>query len=397
MRTNRIFKSLLIASILMFSLNSCKEDEPQDQIAEPLVLDCNDLVATGASLILEDRGIGVDYIINCEASVRGDLSIDPNVTIQFGSDAGIKVYSSGSISAIGSPSSPIVFTGEDKVKGSWKGLFVDSDDAKNELSYCTLEYAGSGAFNSNGDIAGIILWADSRISINDCNIQFCDEYGIRADYSGYNVDINNTIITSCDAPMYVEANIVHRISGGNYTGNLLDVVRVRSDNGSRLIGTAQTWTNLGVPYRISDDSDGLRVTGGQLTINPGVTIEFENGQFLRVGESDASTLIAVGTASNPIVFTGVTKSAGAWGGISFYYTQSPQNEIGFATIEYAGASPYLGAIYMYVSPVLNAHDISFENISACGFYAAPTTTSNPNPNLSESNNTATNVSGGIIC
>jgi hypothetical protein len=391
MKTTQIFKSILVASLLTISLFSCKED-PIDPIAEPLVLECTDLVADGASFTLVDRGVGVDYIINCMAVVRGDLTIDPNVTIQFGSDAGITVRETGSMRALASASSTILFTGEVKVSGSWKGLIYYSNDVKNELSFCKVEYAGSSPI-SNGVIGGIMIYANAKLSVDNCNIQFCDEYGINAQSTNVDIELVNNTISNCGLPMYIEAMSVHNISGGNYTNNTTDAIRVYCDGGSRAINETQTWLDLGVPFRIYNN---LIIQDGKLTINPGVEMEFENGFGIIIGDSDPSTLIAIGTSSNPILFTSVVKSPGAWSGIAFNFTKSIENEIAFATIEYAGTTNNAG-ILMYAKPVLNVHDVIFDNISGCGFVALPVTTSAPNTNLTETNNTFTNVSSGPSC
>jgi hypothetical protein len=383
----------LVLMTLVFA-SACKKKD--DINSEPITLKCDAFKSNNPDKItkLEDRGTGIDYIIDCKSVVEIDLVIDPGVTIAFSTGAGLEIATMGSINATGTGSKMIEFTGVNKVKGAWLGVLSYSDDVKNRLQFCKIDYAGGGSFNSNGDLGNLILWADTYMRIENTTISNGAAYGINAVYQNYNVEINNCTITGCDMPFYGDANIAHKISGGTFTGNTTDVIRLRSDAGNRKISTNQTWTNLGVPYRISTHKLIIRMA--TLTIQPGVTVEFENGSGIKIGDEDSSTLIAVGTSSNPITFTGVTKAAGAWSNISFDFTKSPLNEISHAIIEYAGSAGSYGAIYMWAKPVVKVTNVEFKNLGACALYAAPSG-SNPNDNLVENNNTTTNVTGGYLC
>ena len=398
MKTTSIFKSILVASVLSITLHSCdKEDDPQGPVAEPLTLECQSLVPDGETLTLEDRGSGVDYIINCMAVVAGDLIIKPGVTIQFGETGGINV-SQGSLQAIGTFDKQILFTGEDKVPGSWGYIVFQTDDVKNKMTYCTVEYAGGFAVSSNNDKGNVVVLHDSRLEMEDCTLRHSAEYGVK--FTSHSTEIpkfiNNTI-TGCKYPIHIAPNLVQNISGGDYTGNTIDAILVKTtSNGTNAAvndNNTHEWAKHNVPYHVTKM---IKVSGGTLIIQPGAILEFENGMGIEIGDSDASTLIAVGTASEPIIFSGIVKSPGAWLGLEFNFTNSPLNEVAFAKIEYAGSNNDAG-IYMWAKPILNVHDVIFENIAGCGFVAKPSTTSFPNTNLTESNNTFNNVSGGPSC
>jgi hypothetical protein len=371
---------------------SCKEE---DNEPEPLVLDCNSFSNSNPSKItkLEDRGIAIDYIIDCTITVDIDLTIDPGVTIAFTNGAGMWIREEGSLNATGTPDKPIVFTGTDKVKGSWKGIISYSTDVKNKLDNVTIEYAGGEAFNSNGDLGALILWADARFIIENTTITSSAAFGLNCNYAGYTVSIKNLTVTDCEMPVNTaDPNLISGIQSGSFTGNAVDAIKIGKSGGAALSGT-HAWTPLDVPYRISRS---LWVKDSRLTIQPGVTIEFENGTGILVGDSDESSLIAVGTPANPITFTGVTKVAGAWKNIDFHFTKSPLNEISHAIIEYGGNPGSGGAVYMWAKSVVKVTNVTFNEIGSCALYAAPSS-SNPNENLTESNNTINNVAGGYLC
>ncbi|WP_176955860.1 right-handed parallel beta-helix repeat-containing protein [Catalinimonas alkaloidigena] len=385
--------------VLLSLLAACKK-ENVEPVAEPLTLEC-DLVAKGESLTLEDRGAGVDYIASCVVNVRGDLTLAPGVVIQFASDAGLRIYEDGSIQAAGTEEKPIVLTGEDQLPGAWKGVISYSADVKNELRHCTIEYAGGGAFNSNGNEAALILWSGTKLRMSDCTITGSAAYGIDATYSNYDVTIDNTTITQCEMPMYISAPIAGHISGGNFTGNATDAIRVLGSKGGHRLVEDQTWKALSAPYRVSAEGDDLQLGAATLTLEPGVTIEFENGTGIQIGESDASSLVAVGSVIAPITFTGVNKVAGSWGGLEFRFTKSPQNRIQNAVIEYAGSAKWPGAIYMWSNPALSVTNTTFRHIGTCVFYDAPKPNYNPgsqtqNPNLGYDSITTESV-GGTYC
>jgi len=74
-----------------------------------------------------------------------------------------------------------------------------------------------------------------------------------------------------------------------------------------------------------------------LTIDPGVVIAFEaNAVFFVAGINTTGVLKAIGTAAEPIVFTGVEKSPGFWRGISIQ-SKDVRNELTHTILEYAGS------------------------------------------------------------
>ncbi len=368
MKTLKIkFPKTALILLLIAVLSSCSSDDEQEQIIlelEALVIDCSTSVADGETLTLENRNTGIDYIINCVYVVNGDFIIKPGVTIQFGTDAGIKVSETGSIEVLGTAVDQVVFTGEDQIPGSWKGVFIDSNDLKNKIEYAKIEYAGGGYFNSNGDLGGVIVYSDSRLNMNNTTITNSEAYGFNASYGGDELILENNTITSCAAPMYILGVYPTTISGGSYIGNTLDAIIVERD----FITENHTWTKLNVPYHFPS---GVDVTpGGILTIMPGVVMKFGQDTRMYINEGASGpkpSLIAVGTVGEPIIFTSIDNTLSGWRGI-YFDTPSTLNEIGFATIENASNSDQTGAIETWYGTVLNVHDVLFKNITNCAIH-----------------------------
>ncbi len=78
---------------------------------------------------------------------------------------------------------------------------------------------------------------------------------------------------------------------------------------------------------------------GPLTIEPGVTIAFEQdgGMAIKDYGSRTGAITAIGTADKPIVFTGTTQVPGAWRHI-YMNSGNLNNKLYHCIIEYAGAT-----------------------------------------------------------
>ena len=104
------------------------------------------------------------------------------------------------------------------------------------------------------------------------------------------------------------------------------------------IVVAQTLKDLGtgIDYIVEGN---LNVKGVVLTIEPGVTIQFAQNASLRM--IDFGAMKAIGTAANPILFTGKQSTKGFWKGLIFESTNNTENQLENCTVEYAGeASAY---------------------------------------------------------
>ena len=87
----------------------------------------------------------------------------------------------------------------------------------------------------------------------------------------------------------------------------------------------------------------LRVNNdATLTIEPGVELRFPAGSWLEIGEGSGGTLVADGTAAEPIVFTSSEPqpTTGSWVGVTFEEQVLSGTSITYAEIRYGGESYY---------------------------------------------------------
>lgn len=109
-----------------------------------------------------------------------------------------------------------------------------------------------------------------------------------------------------------------------------------------------TWTSPGSPYVITTSVDVTAV----LTIEPGVLVEFNNGTELNI----RGNIVAEGTETDRIVFTGSTASPGSWEGINIIGNPGSLNtgsKFSYADIEFGGN--YYANIYLDYASVTLRH------------------------------------------
>jgi hypothetical protein len=349
-----------------------------------------DVVAVWSGTIYSDQtwpGIDGDYLLTGDVSVGAFLTIDPGARLVFQAGHDMSVNSSGQLSAVGTADEPIVFTGEEQTRGFWGGLrLYQSNSTDNRLDYVTIEYGG-GYHDANLYLDGTSS-SPARLDITNCTLRESVTYGFSFDpdtiigaFSG-NTITGNTLGAGSVAPEAV--GFLDDTS--TYTGNDEDVVAVWSGT----IYSDQTWPGIDGDYLLTGDVS----VGAFLTIDPGARLVFQAGHDMSVNSSGALT--AVGTEVNPIVFTGVEQTAGYWGGLRYYQTNSADNRLDYVTIEYGGgyhnANLYLDGTSS--SPVqISVTNCTIRFSETWGIYLDVDT--NVNPDVGTANTFSNNALGDV--
>jgi IPT/TIG domain len=191
---------------------------------------------------------------------------------------------------------------------------------------------------------------------------------------------DSTIAAIVPTQLNVGASVTITVTTSGKTFTLTpDFVVKAPGNGEVVVNTdisnPTVWAKVKGPgevdYRITAN---VNVTA-ELTVAPGVIVEFDNGKALTISGNNAA-LIAKGTAGNVIVFTGRDKTKGSWDKISFNGTINSKNELDYVEVSYGGSTDYmLSSNYYYSAPTnLKITNSTFSFSKTSGVYIATNVT-----------------------
>ena len=388
--TTRINSWQVLTAIFLFSwsiFSSCKKDDPViPKNSDPIELLCGELDVPRT--LANDPDRPVDYLIQCNMKVSADLIIEPGVVIAFDAGRGLEITKDGSLNATGTASEPILFTGVEKVKGSWAGIMIQSSSPLNKMQYVIVEYGGQAGFWPNSLNGNVNTWSNARLAMTHCQLNKSFTFGLNTFHLGPSeVILNNNTYKDNQAPLRINGRDLWIPSlTDDYTGNVENKVEVVLSGAE--INENQTWHKINVPYKVTG-TQNLSINAN-LTIEPGTQIEM--GQNTGININDNGGLKAVGSPSDRIIIRGELGIKGSWHKI-FYKGTNIINEIGYADILHGSQDPLgdPGTIYVWYNARLNIHDVHFEELNSCAIAYRITGGQTSNPNLSYDNLTFTNV------
>jgi hypothetical protein len=283
------------------------------------------------------------------------LTIQPGVEVRFRENEFLWV--NGTIKALGTAAERIVFTGTSASPGWWQAIGIEGTGSEvltgSVLDYVTLEYGG-------GYWGGLYL-SQAAVIVKNCIFRYNNSNGIYS-VSSAAADISDTsfLQNQGSAVNFVDARGNSVLARLTASGNGFNGIRL----GDGYLGGTHTWENAGLPYRV----DGWIVVeeNSCLKVEPGVTVRFaQNASLWAYG-----TIQAIGTAAQPITFTGTSATPGWWQGVGVEGSGGSSNRgsiFDFTTIEYAGS--YYGNLYLYDAQVIVRHSI-LRHSSTDGLYAS---------------------------
>lgn len=294
--------------------------------------------------IFDDTSIP-DYFAMENVTIRARVTFEPGVIVESESDVYLNVTgSSASLTAEGTASQRILFTGIDKVKGSWRGISISSSSVNNKLDYVDVMYAGSSDLGDTKTSVFLKSNTDTKLSIKNTNISESAGYALTTDGDEAVLTAfeNNNFSNNEKAPL--------QIGGENLYA--LDETSVFTNNGIQaveIISRAVTFYNPGtvsyslLPIHFYGECH-LRTT---VTFSEGVECRFDAG--LRLWVTNEGAIIAEGTNGNEVILSGLDESPGAWKGIELD-SPSTLNKLDYCHIKYGGSTGGRGAnIYMFGS------------------------------------------------
>lgn len=329
-------------------------DSDQDDIsitAESNVVEIN-------TDITEDQTwtVGNLYRVTKYIKVRSGatLTIEPGVTVEFATDAGIHISSDNSVLvSAGTQEKPITLTGVEETTGYWRGLFISSNSVENEISYTTIQYAGSIDAGTYFDAAALTI-DQAKVQLSNSSITHSGGHGIQTRRSGSAFGMQNMTFAENEKDhAYIHiSQIGHFDNASTFDGGYVTAF------GGGTTGDMTIAALDGANYQIVKNVDFEH----HITIDEGARFEFaaDAGIVVRSG----AVIEAVGAAENKIVFTGTSQVPGAWRGI-FIGSSSVDNIFEHVDISYGGSinmATYFGKTNM----VIDKAKITLRHVSFTG-------------------------------
>ena len=292
-----------------------------------------DIILGQGNIGLEDNAtwqkLNVPYEIPSTINyIDADLTIEAGTKITANQDAGLVLQVDGSMSAIGSVSEPIIFQGNEDLRGYWKGIRFESNTTKNKLHYVNVSNAGSSGFDGAGFLSNIELVGDGRLDMQNTTSSKSGGYGVGIRNTSCSLDNfkNNTLTDNETAFFSTYLQFASLDNTSDFTGNTNDYIQGFQQE---TVIKDLHWKPLNVPYRLHGAQCYFNA---DLSIEAGVEIIATPGAGIII-YADGS-LEMDGDASNYIWIYGEEDIAGYWLGIQIQ-SNTPKNFIDYSIIENA--------------------------------------------------------------
>ncbi len=282
------------------------------------------------------------------------LTIEPCAVVRVVGARGLTFDTGAKLVAEGTPDKPIRF--EQLETGKPWGYLRAFGPSTIRLAYATIDGAGGEPVNAYGALevrADQAKPAVELLHVDHVTIKGSAGFGVSLREGGAftKTSTDLTITGSTLAPLRIQPRLATNIPKGTYTGNTEDVIQVETSSYGEINLEDVTFRARGIPYKIGSKLTfgDLRIGGGSvattLTIEPGVVLKFNKHTSAALlvepgtGTKPATgSLVAVGTAEQPIVFTSAdpAPTAGAWRGLVFGQIPTASNKLEHVKIEFAG-------------------------------------------------------------
>ena len=145
----------IIGLVSLLYFQSCEVVDP----VEP-ELPCN---ISDDFVFENDPNRSVDYTIDCETLITGNVRIEPGTVIEFSNSGSLVINDGGHLKAIGTEDMKIIFRGDIDGQGTWRGIHFKSNSLNNVLDFCEITNAGNEAWSGFTDPSAITNhWENSN-------------------------------------------------------------------------------------------------------------------------------------------------------------------------------------------------------------------------------------------
>lgn len=348
--------------------------------------------------------LGIPYVARTSIYVQGGnggptLTLSAGTVLRFQPNSGLHVgqLDTAELVVNGTADAPVLFTSASASPqpGEWAGVHLwNNTTSASRISHATIEYGGlhGGTGVGYGDLVvyGNGAGGGARPVITDVTVQKSSEYGVHL-LNGGAFGPGSTRLTARDNgsyPISMDSDFASTLpTNSTFNGNTPNTVMLGGN-----VTRTQTWPNPGIPYFISSY---VFLDSATLTLTPGTQLQFDSSSEFWVGYSSPAALIAVGTQTNPIRFSGVDNTSGgrdSWGGLLFM--NAAGSRLDFASVSNGGGGGNSNVnVRMEIGAFIT--NSTFSDSATCGISRNSSVTTDFT--LPTYNNTFANNVGGAQC
>ncbi|HOX46211.1 MAG TPA: hypothetical protein PK668_21585 [Myxococcota bacterium] len=145
-----------------------------------------DEIVVNGDWVTEDgtwQALDVPYHVTTSINVGAVLTLAAGATLIFDADLFVSVNGDvAALHAVGTEAAPILFTAATPTNGFWSGLvFPNTNNAANRLEYVTVEYGGSAAVASRGNVDLYSTGLPVRLTMSHCTLRHSAAWGLWQD------------------------------------------------------------------------------------------------------------------------------------------------------------------------------------------------------------------------
>ncbi len=273
------------------------------------------------------ENMGLPYLIlGTVVGPDTQLTIEPGVQVlAYPANDNLDIWG-GVLEARGTAAEPIHFDPFTPTLG-WSGISIEGwPELPSSGAWLDHVIITKGGFAGNCDIN--IKYGNATVT--NSRLDSSEDSGLCLD-NGATLTMTDTQLTNNQeyAMVLLDAGARYMLDNLSASGNLSDTIGIKGG----IMGGPHTWPKSGIN---TYDIYGYVTVAptGTLIVEPGVNVLLAYGSDITV----QGRLVAAGTPTQPITFTGETPEPGQWAGINFEGTaeQRASGLFSYATVEYAG-------------------------------------------------------------
>ena len=318
-----------------------------------VVGNCTTLVTTSALA----ETVSTDQVLSGAIAVTGRVSINaakitiqPGTTFVMGSDASIEFGWNSNVASLfarGTAAQPIRFCGRQATPGFWEGITVGNKITSDSV----LENV---VITDAGQKTGAALELNGPVLIKDVLVAGSGAEGVQAmDFKDGSTGLSVTGAAKAPVALLGHGAATRFPLGGRFTGNGNNVIAVRFEDTD---DADTTFKDATIPYL--QEATVRIMAPVKVVFEPGVEYRMAVDTILEIGwNSNASSIIANGTAAKPIKFTNASATAGMWKSILIGSKVRSDSVLNYVTISGGGNG----------APALDVHAaITLKNLTLDG-------------------------------